>query len=61
MLALKTENKRDHIIAALKSCNWKVYGPGGAADLTEMNFSAFNPGIKKLGIKKFGFADRTNP
>jgi DNA-binding LytR/AlgR family response regulator len=24
-----TENERDHIIATLKNCNWKVYSPGG--------------------------------
>ncbi|HTF20352.1 MAG TPA: sigma-54 dependent transcriptional regulator [Chryseolinea sp.] len=23
------KNERDHIIATLESCNWKVYGPGG--------------------------------
>jgi len=47
-----TENERDHIIAALKSCNWKVYGPGGAAELLEMNVSTLNSRIKKLGIEK---------
>jgi transcriptional regulator with GAF, ATPase, and Fis domain len=47
-----TENERDHIIATLKSCNWKVYGPGGAAELLEMNVSTLNSRIKKLGIGK---------
>jgi DNA-binding NtrC family response regulator len=47
-----TQNERDHIIATLKSCNWKVYGPGGAAELLEMNVSTLNSRIKKLGIEK---------
>ena len=47
-----TENERDHIIATLKSCNWKVYGPGGAAELLDMNVSTLNSRIKKLGIEK---------
>ena len=46
------ENERDHIIATLKSCNWKVYGPGGAAELLEMNVSTLNSRMKKLDIKK---------
>jgi transcriptional regulator with GAF, ATPase, and Fis domain len=46
------QNERDHIIATLESCNWKVYGPGGAAELLEMNVSTLNSRIKKLGIEK---------
>ena len=46
------ENERDHIIATLKSCNGKVYGPGGAAELLEMNVSTLNSRIKKQGIAK---------
>ena len=48
-----TENERDHIIATLKKSNWKVYGPGGAAELFDMNVSTLNFRIKKLGIEKF--------
>jgi two-component system response regulator HydG len=47
-----SENERDHILAALKSTNWKVYGPGGAAELLDMNVSTLNSRIKKLGIEK---------
>ena len=50
------ENERDHIIAILKSCNWKVYGPGGAAEILKMNVSTLNSRMKKLGIEK----DRPN-
>jgi two-component system response regulator HydG len=46
------ENEREYIIATLQSCNWKVYGPGGAAELLEMNVSTLNSRIKKLGIEK---------
>ena len=47
-----TENERDHIIATLKGCNWKVYGPGGAAELLKIKVSTLNSRIKKLGIEK---------
>lgn len=46
------ENERDHIITTLKNCNWKVYGPGGAAELLDMNVSTLNSRMKKLGIEK---------
>jgi DNA-binding NtrC family response regulator len=46
------ENERAHIITTLKSCNWKVYGPGGAAEILEMNVSTLNSRMKKLGIEK---------
>jgi len=49
-----TENERDHIIAALNICNWKIYGPGGAAELLNINVSTLNSRIKKLGIEKNG-------
>jgi len=47
-----TENERDHIIATLKKSNWEVYGPGGAAELLDMNVSTLNSRMKKLGIEK---------
>jgi len=47
-----TENERDHIISALKSSNWKVYGPGGAAEILGMNVSTLNSRMKKLEIEK---------
>ena len=51
---LKTiaENERDHILATLRHCNWKVYGPGGAAELLGIPVSTLNSRIKKLGIRK---------
>jgi two-component system response regulator HydG len=47
-----SENERDHIITTLKKCNWKIYGPGGAAELLDIHVSTLNSRIKKLGIKK---------
>lgn len=53
-LRVKTmeENERDHILAVLKKCNWKLYGPGGAAELLDINGSTLSSRMKKLGIKK---------
>jgi len=53
-----TENERDHIMAALKSSNWKVYGPGGAAELLNINVSTLNSRMKKLGINKEKLTER---
>jgi two-component system response regulator HydG len=47
-----TENERDHIVAALHKCEWKIYGPGGAAEILEMNGSTLSSRMKKLGINK---------
>lgn len=46
------ENERDHILAALERCSWKIYGQGGAAELLEVNPSTLNSRMKKLGIEK---------
>jgi DNA-binding NtrC family response regulator len=46
------ENERDHIIAVLKKCDWRVFGPGGAAELLNINVSTLNSRMKKLGISK---------
>ncbi|GGH76920.1 DNA-binding NtrC family response regulator [Filimonas zeae] len=46
------ENERDHIAAALKQCNGKIFGKGGAAELLGINVSTLNSRIKKLGIEK---------
>ncbi|MEP7108329.1 MAG: sigma-54 dependent transcriptional regulator [Ferruginibacter sp.] len=45
------ELERDHIIAILKQCNYKVAGPGGAAELLNLPPSTLSSKIKKLGIK----------
>ncbi len=51
--AVKTieEMQRDHIIAILEQCNYRVAGPGGAAELLNLPPSTLSSKIKKLGIK----------
>lgn len=46
------QNERDHVISVLKICNWKLSGPGGAAELLEINEFTLRSRMKKLGIKK---------
>ncbi len=46
------ENERDHILAALDSCNWKISGKGGAAEMLDINVNTLNSRMKKLGIEK---------
>jgi transcriptional regulator with GAF, ATPase, and Fis domain len=46
------ELEKDHILAALKKCNHKVGGPGGAAELLRLPPTTLHSRIKKLGIKK---------
>lgn len=46
------ENERDHIISVLRSCNGKISGEGGAAEILQINVSTLNSRIKKHGIKK---------
>lgn len=52
-----TENERDHILAVLAHCNGKIYGPGGAAELLEINGSTLKSRMKKLGIEKKFFSN----
>lgn len=46
------ENERDHILAVLKQCNGKIWGPGGAAELLDIPPSTLQSKMKKLGIRK---------
>ena len=52
--AIKTmvELERDHILSTLESCNWKIHGYGGAAELLDLHPSTLNSRMKKLGIEK---------
>ncbi|MDB5023413.1 MAG: response regulator [Mucilaginibacter sp.] len=51
-LKTMTENERDHILAVLEKCNWKIHGQGGAAEILDMNASTLTSRMKKLGIEK---------
>lgn len=46
------ENERDHIIAVLESCDWKISGKGGAAEILDINVNTLNSRMKKLGITR---------
>jgi len=46
------ENERDHILAVLENCNWKISGKGGAAEILDINVNTLNSRMKKLGIQK---------
>jgi two-component system response regulator HydG len=46
------EMERDYILAVLESCNWKISGKGGAAEILDVNVNTLNSRIKKLGIEK---------
>ncbi|HTE23914.1 sigma-54-dependent transcriptional regulator [Flavitalea sp.] len=54
------ENERDHILAVLESCNWKISGKGGAAEILDVNVNTLNSRIKKLGIEKDIIARKNN-
>ncbi len=53
-------NETEHILAALKSCNWRLYGRNGAAELLQVNASTLNSKMKKLGIDR-KFLSKLNP
>jgi two-component system, NtrC family, response regulator HydG len=51
-LKTMTENERDHILAVLEKCGWRVCGSGGAAELLDINPSTLFSRMKKLGLEK---------
>lgn len=44
--------ERDNLIAALRATNWKVYGPGGAADLLGVKPSTLASRMKKFEVER---------
>ena len=46
------EQERAHILQALQQSRWKINGPGGAAQILDINASTLAFRMKKLGIKK---------
>lgn len=46
------EMEKEHIMNALQSCDGKVSGPGGAAELLKMQPQTLYSKMKKLGIKQ---------
>ena len=45
------EIERDHILAVLEECNFRVTGKGGAAEILDLPPSTLHSKIKKLGIR----------
>jgi DNA-binding NtrC family response regulator len=50
-LALE-ENERRHLRRVLERTGWRLEGPGGAAELLQVNASTLRSRLKKLGIAK---------
>lgn len=46
------ENERNHILAALEKCRWRVAGESGAAALLDIKVSTLTSRMKKLGIRR---------
>jgi transcriptional regulator with GAF, ATPase, and Fis domain len=46
------EVEREHIQIVLDKCNYKIYGPGGAAELLNLPPTTLTSKMKKLGISK---------
>lgn len=46
------EMERGFILDTVQKVNWKIHGPGGAAELLGMNHSTLYSRMKKLGIQK---------
>ena len=46
------QRERGNVVAALNQCRWKIYGPGGAAELLGIKPTTLTSRIKKLGLKR---------
>jgi len=44
--------EREKILDALDKCNWKIYGPRGAAEMLNLKPTTLTYRIKKFGIRK---------
>jgi transcriptional regulator with GAF, ATPase, and Fis domain len=44
--------ERDHIIAIMERCNWKINGDNGAAETLAMNPNTLRSRMKRLGITR---------
>jgi formate hydrogenlyase transcriptional activator len=44
--------ERDHILAVLDACEWRIEGPSGAADVLGLHSSTLRSRMNKLGIKR---------
>ncbi|MGC3944316.1 MAG: sigma 54-interacting transcriptional regulator [Chryseolinea sp.] len=44
--------ERDHILAVMEKCNWKINGENGAAEVLNMNPNTLRSKMKRLGISR---------
>lgn len=51
------QRAHDNIVAALKQCNGKIFGSGGAAELLDIKPTTLASRIKKLGINRHNYVD----
>jgi transcriptional regulator with GAF, ATPase, and Fis domain len=40
------------VVAALRRSNWRIYGPGGAADLLGVKPTTLSSRVKKMGLER---------
>ena len=50
--AAMQRRERENLLAALRRCDWKVGGPGGAAELLGVKSTTLLSRMKKMGLKK---------
>ena len=46
------ENEKQHILQTMKKTSWKISGPGGAAELLNINYGTLRSRMKKHGITR---------
>lgn len=46
------QREQENLLAALEQTRWKIFGPGGTAELLEMKPTTLISRMKKLGLKK---------
>ncbi|MCZ6916535.1 MAG: sigma 54-interacting transcriptional regulator, partial [Gemmatimonadetes bacterium] len=44
--------ERENLWAALRQTNWRIYGPGGAADLLGVKPTTLSSRVKKMGLER---------
>ena len=44
--------ERENLVAALRRSNWRIYGPGGAADLLGVKPTTLSSRIHKMGLQR---------
>jgi transcriptional regulator with GAF, ATPase, and Fis domain len=44
--------ERENLLAALRQTSWRIYGPGGAADLLGVKPTTLTSRVKKMGLER---------